>query len=276
MLFVHRNWAVLGRGYTLRDRICIGLLLLFRSRPGFWRLLALFYGKRDWCVRVGTPHGPARVVFDPLDPTELTVVDELLDETLYVLQGDRPDVLLDCGAFRGISTIYLQDQAQAGIVEAYEPQPDNFAVLKRRLATFCPTARARNVAVGCSAAEVSFSGEGVGGRIERGTKSGNDITVQQIQLNASNVFATAKHLLLKMDVEGEEVKILPDLLKVLPRRCTVFLETHGSEAEAQELLRPYREAGFTVRMRRVRNDSASERVFIDWELGRLHSDSRNS
>lgn len=257
-----------GRGWGFTDKLKLFLYGLIRKRPRAWELISKICGKGDWCVRVKTPRGPARIVFDPLAPDELSVVDELFYGGVYQFNGDAPDVLLDCGAFRGISTIYLQDQVGAATVEAYELHPDNFAVLQRRLAKHCPGAKAVHAAVGSSDGEVSFEGNGVGGRVQRDGLAAGAVRVREIRLGGMPSLAAAKNLLLKLDVEGEEEQILPGLLRSLPSRCTVFLETHGREKEAQDLVRPYRMAGFDVYMRRIRKEEDSHGSFIGWEMKR--------
>jgi FkbM family methyltransferase len=257
-----------GRGYGFTDKLKLFLYTFIRKRPRAWELISRICGKGDWCVRVRTSRGPARLVFDPLVPDELSVVDELLYGGVYQFNGDAPNVLLDCRAFRGISTIYLQDQAGAATVEAYESHPDNFAVLQRRLAKHCPGSKAVHAAVGNSEGEVSFEGNGVGGRVQRDGLAASAERVRQIRLGEMPSLAAAKNLLLKLNVEGEEEQILPGLLRSLPSHCTVFLQTHGREKGAQDLVRPYRIAGFDVHMRRIRKDTDSHGhgSFIDWGL----------
>lgn len=203
------------------------------------------------------------MVFDPLDPAELTVVDELLFEKLYVVQ-ESADVLIDCGAFRGISTIYLQDQLRAGTVIALEPQRDNFVILQRRLRDLLSGAiRFENCAVGAERGQVLFSGYGVGGHIG---KEGSSI--RQIRLGDVEEIVRANSLLLKMDVEGAEEAVLPDILPHLPQRCVILVETHFSENRAWELFSAYSAVGFEVSMIRKRPNLESDAVFIDWELRR--------
>lgn len=256
------NWRFCKRGFSLRDKLVIGLYSVIRFRPGAWSLLAKIAGSGDWCVRLRTPRGPARLVFDPLDPVELTVVDELLSGELYVVR-EPADVLVDCGAFRGISTIYLQDQLGARTVLAFEPQRDNFVILQRRLRNMPGTVRCENCAVGDRHGQVLFSGHGVGGQVgEEGASIG------QIRLGDVKEIARAGSLLLKMDVEGAEETILPDLLPRLPPDCTIWVETHSTEGRARTLLDSCNAAGFEVSMIRARPDPESGVVFIDWKLRR--------
>ena len=257
-----------GRGRRWSDRLAIVVFLLFRARPGFWRLVSRLTGERDYTITVATPLGPARLVFNPLHTSELTVVDELLPGDIYIA-GSRADHFIDCGAFRGISTIYIQDQIKATRVIAYEPQGDNFSILDRRLAKFCPLASRRNAAVGAESSEAYFDGGGVGGSV--GAK-GKLVTVER----RADELATLRSdgLLLKMDIEGAERDVLPDILPELPAHCSLFLETHFPTQYSRELLEPFRASGFSIRECRCRPDEGSATVFIDWALrrsGETHS-----
>lgn len=253
-------WRAYKRGFSLYDKLVILLYSAIRFRPGAWYLLAKMVGHGDWCLRLRTPHGVARLVFNPLDPAELVVVDEILFERLYIIRHFA-DVLVDCGAFRGISTVFMQDQLRAGVVLAFEPETENFAILKQRLQNLLGDVQCKMYAVGNVQREVRFSGKGVGGRVgEEGKR------VWQVRLSDTLEIRHAESLMLKMDVEGAEEAILPDLLPHLPSRCTILLETHSTEERAHALLDTYRAAGFKISM--VRRHSGSGVVFIDWELQR--------
>jgi len=253
---------LMGRGQKWRDRLLILILVLFRSRPGFWRLLAAAFGAGDWIITVRTPCGPARLVFDPQQTAELTVVDELLPGRIYIAKG-RASVLLDCGAFRGISTIYLQDQAKAARVVAFEPQAENFAALSRRLSMHLPAATLVNAAVGQQNGDAMFSGDGVGGSVGSGGSK-----VQVVRLRDQIQSADCADLLIKVDIEGAEREVLPDAQDALPANCTMFLETHFTDAEAEAILAPLLSAGFSCREVRRHKHGVSGVQFIDWELKR--------
>lgn len=249
-----------GRGWSDKARVIF--YSLFRSRPGVWRLWSNIFGRKDWCIHVETPSGCTRLMFEPNEVMELTVVDELLFDGLYQLEQPF-DVVVDCGAFRGISTIFLQDQAKAGTVVAFEPNPENVRVLQRRLQSALPTAKLFAGAVGHEDGVARFGGHGVGGKVGEG-----GVEVPVYRLAELDVLREAKSLLLKMDVEGAEREILPDLRPFLPRHCTILLETHSTESAARELLCPYEQDGFAVKKLRGRKDEESDVFFIDWEIKR--------
>jgi FkbM family methyltransferase len=216
----------------------------------------------DWCLRLRTPQEVARLVFDPQQTDELTVVDELLYEGLYRAPCNC-DVFVDCGAFRGISTVYLQDQVRAAVTIAIEPQQQNFERLSRRLQVHLPASKAVNAALGVTSGEVFFAGEGVGGKI-----SDEGISTRVVGPDDLPELGKARCLLLKMDVEGAEKDLLPALLPLLPRKCVILLETHYIEEQVRQMLQIYEDSGFSVVLLRKREDFEAGVDFIDWELCR--------
>jgi len=259
---VRLSWASVRRGCALRDKLLIAVYATIRFRPGAWKLIARATGTCCWVVRIKTPMGPARLIFDILQPWELSVVDELIFTEMYLV-SEQAEVLVDCGAFRGISAVFLADQSRAKALIAFEPQRENFEVLQRRLEQYLPGAVCRHEAVGASRQLVSFSGFGVGGSV-----GGSDAEIMQFRLSDLPDFRGAESLLLKLDVEGAEAEILPDLLPHLPRRCRFLLETHLAEGEAEKLIQPYESAGFSSVAVRSRKHPLSGIMYIDWDLKR--------
>jgi hypothetical protein len=75
-------------------------------------------------------------------------------------------------------------------------------------------------------------------------------------------------LVLKMDVEGAELGLLPAILGILPPGTVFFLETHHPDPACEQLLAPYRSAGFAVREVRRRAAEGRDFSYIEWMLKR--------
>ena len=84
-----------------------------------------------------------------------------------------------------------------------------------------------------------------GGRLEgHGTDGCQSGTAPVYEVKVIDFCAAIKDirpesLLLKMDIEGEERKLLPALVPMLPRQTALFFETHSGETgwrEAEQLL----------------------------------------
>jgi FkbM family methyltransferase len=69
--------------------------------------------------------------YDPVSARHADVIAEL--ERRIVASGQRP-LIIDCGANVGISSLWFARRHPHSIVLAVEPEPDNFAVLKRNAA----------------------------------------------------------------------------------------------------------------------------------------------
>jgi FkbM family methyltransferase len=278
-------WQVCRRGYGWRDCAAIILFIfllspshgLLKSRPRARALIANLAPVR-WlfshqsgvaCLRLRTQSGAARLVFDLLDDNECVVAEELLFEPIYLVDGSC-DLFVDAGAFRGISTVFLQDQAGASRVVAIEPGRKNHSELQRRLGVLLPIAAVHRAAAGASEGEAEFSGEGIGGRLrgDEDESAGAAERVSVVKISHLADIRSAASVLLKMDIEGAEADVLPDLLADLPPCCTVLLETHQTEEEAERLVDILRRAGFVAERLRSRPDWHSENQFIDWKLDR--------
>ena len=59
-------------------------------------------------------------------------------------------------------------------------------------------------------------------------------------------------LLLKVDIEGEEARLLPAIIPYLPHKCAIFFESHGGEEVWQKLSQSLMNAQFQVRKLRRR------------------------
>jgi len=281
-------WQAVRRGYGWRDRLTIAmfgfLLALFRGplkrRPRAHVLIAglapirwLFsYQAGVGCLRVLTHSGAARLIFDLKDNNECIVAEELLFEPIYLVDGPY-ELFVDAGAFRGISTVFLQDQAQASRVVAIEPGRKNYSELQRRLGTLLPMVEVHRAAAGAVEGEARFSGEGIGGRLKDGQQEAAAAEkVSVVKLSHLADLRSAASVLLKMDIEGAEMEVLPDLLSELPSRCTILLETHQAEEEAEALVDMLRGEGFVAERLRTRPDWHSPSLFIDWKLERYEHD----
>lgn len=89
-----------------------------------------------------------------------------------------------------------------------------------------------------------FLGEGCDGHLGSALDPSDRVTVSNLCEVIDNT--APKRLLLKLDVEGEEEKILPALLSVLPTDCAIFFEWHHDLAGFLQTKNYLNEAGFEV------------------------------
>jgi hypothetical protein len=55
--------------------------------------------------------------------------------------------------------------------------------------------------------------------------------------------------LLKIDIEGEEMRLIPQLVDLLPPESAVFFETHAGESAWNSIGKLFTDRGFTVSLR---------------------------
>jgi hypothetical protein len=123
------------------------------------------------------------------------------------------------------------------------------------------TAETYCAAVSSFAGRSFLSGSGCGARIS-GVDAPRTQSVPVIDLLAFLANLSPQALLLKIDIEGEERKLLPLLIPSLPKMCALFFEWHHQESAFGEIEATLREQGFSVRRNTLR-PAADGCVYLD-------------
>lgn len=152
----------------------------------------------------------------------------------WVPQSLDPAVILDIGANIGISSIYFSDRFPRAQIYAFEPVPQNVALLSRNLANH-PRARVSPVALGSKNGTVemlsSDSPHNFGGFsfYDRGSDPSRKIAVEMRDVNAAlRELGIDRVDLIKIDTEGAEYDILTALDENLLRSVKWIMgELHG-------------------------------------------------
>jgi FkbM family methyltransferase len=172
-----------------------------------------------------------------------------------------PQAVIDCGAHIGVFTLLARRRFPSAAVTAFEPNPDNVEWLRenlRRNGLSGVDVIAAAVSTTASRSAFLFTpNQSEGGRlVERGDRlagAGAATEVTVIDLPAFVRQLAPASLMLKLDIEGEEERLIPALLPTLPRSCAMFFETHRG-AEGWDSVRGALVAnGFSVRLLRQRD-----------------------
>jgi FkbM family methyltransferase len=194
---------------------------------------------------------------DPSDLSHLVVAEEILLEQVYDLTRVPflPDVILDCGAHTGAFTVLAASNFPKSKLISFEPDPANYRWLEKQIRVNRLQAEAFHAAVSTADGEALFeAGRGCGGALtEEPSSTSNAITVKTWNLTKYIKNLGCVRLLLKLDVEGAEEKLLPAIVNTLPRDCVVLLETHHGEESWQRLSTLLEHHGFAVTVTRRRN-----------------------
>jgi FkbM family methyltransferase len=171
-----------------------------------------------------SPGQPGRVLGGSYEPHTVSVLGGYL----------RPgDTMLDLGAHAGYFTLLgAKLVGPGGRVWAFEPSPRNCRYLRHHVAiNRCSNVFVEEVAVSNRQGSAGFAaGSGSGtGRL----REGGPLTVPTVTLDA---FCSARSLvpsLIKIDVEGEEVRVLEGAARVIAEHGPIILlSTHGDEIHA--------------------------------------------
>lgn len=204
--------------------------------------------------------GGFSIVIDPSDMTELIIYEECFIRRVYDLAAlpFKPDVVVDCGGFEGYFTLLARARFPLAAFVVFEPHPVNYRLMCSNFERNGLDVDARREAVSNQEGEMSFAGAGFGGCLAGPTEGTAAIQVHVTNLCELIWKLSPRRLLLKLDVEGEEKNILPELVPLLPSTCGIFFESHHGDEEFEKLAGLLRRAGFIVTHRDTRDET-----FID-------------
>ncbi len=239
---VHWNWPSWPKVLVAR------YLSLRASRWGISPRLNRLARGRSWIMRARELDG-CGVRVRVSDVGDISAIEEIFGLRVYdVGPCPEPEVILDLGAHIGGFMLWSFRRFPRVRRIAVEPQAENFALLSRNLSAWKIPVESHPCAVGPASGRADMSGrfgvtqvacENPAGSVEMRT-------LRQILSPAAD-----QRLLLKMDIEGMEHRLLADLQGWLPEDTLLLFEAHGSRAEQDAFQRELEGMGFSVR--RVRD-----------------------
>ncbi|MBC6419409.1 MAG: FkbM family methyltransferase [Prochloron sp. SP5CPC1] len=166
----------------------------------------------------------------------------------------EPEVVLDCGAHIGLFSLLATQTYPKAEITAFEPNPENASCMEdqlklNQLKVFFVEA-AVSVEEGESWFQADYSNTGALAKDELKNKDG--CRVRTIDFPKFLQELNSSGLLLKVDIEGEEARLLPAIIPYLPHKCAIFFESHGGEEVWQKLSQSLMNAQFQVRELRRR------------------------
>lgn len=176
-------------------------------------------------------------------------LEEIFTEEVYKFRAATPaPLIIDAGANIGLSVAYFKRLYPGATIIAFEPDPSIFQILHQNInALGLQQVEARNAAAWIADTELEFFSEGsLAGSTETAFIDGaRKYTVKAERLK--NYLAGKPVDFLKIDIEGAENTVVPDLEPELNNVQHLFLEYHslpGKEQMLGELLNVVKRAGF--------------------------------
>lgn len=215
-----------------------------------WRRIAVSGAVRAadarlWSARLNFLDGK-RVHLCPDDICHVGIFEEVILHRAYDLDlpGFEPDFILDVGAHLGLFSLCAAARWPGASILAFEPHPDN-AVWARR--NFAGNGIRGSVVEAAASTRPGWMNFDLGGGMGRLAAAGNTRVVAA-DLPAIIRAFPASRLLLKMDIEGGEMDVLPEVLPLLPPTNAVFVELHGPLPECERMMGKIKSLGFQTKI----------------------------
>jgi FkbM family methyltransferase len=164
----------------------------------------------------------------------LHTAEEIFINEIYKQQLPENALIIDCGANIGLSVLYLKLQTPSARIIAFEPDENNFQLLKTNVSHFGFTdLTLRKEAVWIEDTTLQFESQGsLMGHISENASTNAAVKVKATRLK--DLIQQHVHFL-KIDIEGAEYKVVKDIADSLHNVRHFFLEYHGTFEQNNEL-----------------------------------------
>jgi FkbM family methyltransferase len=145
---------------------------------------------------------------------------EMTQTRLLSLVVGKTAIALDIGANLGYFTVVLSRLASEGVIHAFEPDSDNFALLERNCAlNGCVNVRAHHVALSDGVGSIALYRNIANRGDHRLARLGNSSSPTTIQtaIGDEMLADVARADVIKCDVQGSEFKVFSGLRRLLDR-----------------------------------------------------------
>lgn len=214
---------------------------------------------REGAARLRRRPGPFRVrvdggvVWTPTFDQALFLTNEIFIEGCYRMPLPARPLILDCGANAGTSLLFFARAFPDSRLVAFEPDPDAFELLGRTVRENRITVEVHQLALGREEGIATIQTDGpasVHATLSDAEPEG--VTVRVVRLSP---YVPAEGVdLLKLDVEGSELRVLEELrdAQALSRVRALVAEVHPELGVPTEVVRALlEEDGFTVKGERL-------------------------
>jgi FkbM family methyltransferase len=170
---------------------------------------------------------------------------EIFVEEIYRQTLSSKPTIIDCGANIGLSVLYFKRQFPDATIIAFEPDPQNYTLLQKNIASY------QLKDIQCNQAAVWIENTRINFSAKKGMASGISLTDSEhcIQVSAARLkdYLNQKIDFLKIDIEGAEWEVLKDCAPELTNVQHLFVEYHGAFKEQEKLTEIFsllQQAGF--------------------------------
>ncbi len=190
------------------------------------------------------------VTLDPTDSSQVIIFDEVFLDHIYDFSQVpfEPTHIIDCGGHIGLFTLTALHRFPQSVATVFEPNPDNLPYLQQQILRNELTVDLVTSAVSTCDGTIEFAaGSSCAGKmLEEPTGADNVISVATVDLKKVLASLHPQRLLLKIDIEGAEMEVIPHICPFLPANTAFFFETHGGDTDWNTIQTLLIQNGFTV------------------------------
>ncbi|QJD79698.1 FkbM family methyltransferase [Spirosoma rhododendri] len=160
-----------------------------------------------------------------------------IDEVYSFIPETENPIIVDCGSNIGLSIIYFKQRFPNAKIIGFEPDAAIYKLLENNLKSFnLMDVQIHNAAVWTEDTELDFYAEGsLAGSTEINYANASDNKYKVAAIDLKKILSSNQVEFLKMDIEGAENTVLPDLANLIDSIPYVFLEYHGMLGKPQQL-----------------------------------------
>ena len=158
---------------------------------------------------------------------------EIFIEDIYYQRLGANPFIIDCGANIGLSVIYLKRLFPEARIIAFEPDEENFRLLKKNIESFgFDNVEINKEAIWIEDTQLNFSNTGtLGSKVEDTANNSS----QLVKARRLKDMLQQRVDFLKLDIEGAEYAVLKDAGENLRNAENIFIEYHGTFEQTREL-----------------------------------------
>jgi len=153
---------------------------------------------------------------------------DIASEYERIIAGNRPPLVIDCGANIGASPIWFARSYPEAQVVALEPEEHNFQILRLNCRKY-PNVQPENAAISCADETVYLEDPGKG---DWGFRTTNRPVAASVPVKAYSIdsiekrFPEAVLFLVKIDIEGGEARLFETNYDWIERAMVIIIELH--------------------------------------------------
>jgi FkbM family methyltransferase len=177
---------------------------------------------------------------------------EILHHKIFQFAPKRADdiYILDCGANIGLATLFFAQHYPSAVIDAFEPDPANYALLQANLAPYQrPGLRLHPAAVWTEDTLLTLHQDGAEASSVMARPGDAAQASVQVEARALGPYLNRPVAMLKMDIEGAETAVLQAVQHQLHLVDHLFVEYHSTVGQPQTLhilLQLLKDTGFRV------------------------------